>query len=262
MGISLEKYSIKNKGWKFERCFKLSANFLINFKVYENVFFWKKKITSCFLPSCFFKSRKNNIQRIKTLLLVLFFPVFINAQGYDSGGRYDALGWEARAEIGRQNIKDLKNGVLVVRLKSGSNKIKAYERIADSPEISLEKRKFFEKKMTEVKKEINLENENLIQAINEDYLFSDVLFLMDTCVFLLKEKKQSGYFLNESLEVDPVLSLNERPFLIAHYEASSLATNNGIEGLVVLGQNLKELVEAFSTLYWIVNHEKDNGKDI
>lgn len=198
---------------------------------------------------------------MKTIFFIFLFPMFLNAQGFDSGDEaYDKLGWEVRSEMGRQKIKDLREGMLVVRLKTGGNKIKAYERVVNSPSVSPEKRKLFEKRMAEAKKEIRSENNDLITAFDEDYSFSDVLFVADTAVHFLKEKKQSGYFLNKNMEVDPSLSLNEKPFLIAYYGASSLATSNGVEGIVIMGADFQELVDPFPHFTGLTTTRKAIGK--
>ena len=150
-----------------------------------------------------------------------------------------------RLAIGKEVINELKSGALIVRLRTGNNKIMAYERMTNSSSISESKKQFFEKKIAEAKDEIDSENKNLMQALNEEYEFSDVLFMPDTAVQKLIEGKQAGYFYNEQLEIDPSISLNEKPFYIAFYGPTSRATKTGEEGIVVLDRSFVELVEPF-----------------
>ena len=183
------------------------------------------------------------------ILTCFVFGIFISVssvgQGFDTGGVYDTLGFEARTELSKEAIIDLKNGVLVMRLKTGNNKLKAMSRVANSSEVDADDRKIFEERIANLKKEIQLENERLIQALKEEYKFTEVLFIADTSAHLLKEKKQSGYFLNEQLNIDPSISLNNQKFFVAYYGAVVSATKNGVDGLVVLDDNLNQLVDPF-----------------
>ena len=197
---------------------------------------------------------------IKLLLPFLFVPILGFGQGYDSGGAYDTLSAEARIEITKQAIKDLKNGVLVVRLKTGNSQLKALERVANSPSVSEEEKEKFKIKIVSLKKEIQLENESLIQSMKENYFFSEVLYIADTTVYLLKENNQHGYFLNEKMEVDKSISLNDKSYLIAYYGATASSTKSGVEGIVVLGRDFKELADPFPHFTGITTARKELGK--
>ncbi len=167
-------------------------------------------------------------------------PLLSLGQGFDSGEASDTLRREFPRDKSKRIIKDLKSGVLVIRLKTGNNKLKALERVANSPSVSNEDKEKFQMRIVETKKETKLENKHLMQAFKEDYFFSDVLYLFDTSIYLLKEKIQSGYFLNEDMEIDPNIYLGNTPFLIAFYGSSSIASH-GLEGLVVMDENFQEL---------------------
>ncbi len=182
---------------------------------------------------------------IKSLFFILAIPATLFGQGYDTGQVYDTLSYELRAEISQQAINDLKNGVLVVRLKTGNNKLRALQRVALSPDISPKEKEKFESKIAKHQEEIQEENDNLIESLRAHYTFSPILYLADTSIHLLKDGQQSGFFLNEKMETDPSLSLNERPYLVTYYGSTISPTKNGEEGLVILDQDLQELVEPF-----------------
>ena len=177
----------------------------------------------------------------------------------ESGEVSDTLKREFPRDKGKRLIKELKSGVLVVRLKTGNNKLKALERVANSPSVSNEDKGKFQMRIAEAKKETKLENEHLIQAFKEDYFFSEILYFFDTSVYLLKEKVQSGYFLNEDMEIDPNIHLGDTPFLIAFYGSSSIAAN-GLEGLVVMDENFQELGYPFPHFTGVRTIKKVLGK--
>ena len=79
------------------------------------------------------------------ILIYLFFafllmPVWLEAQGFDMGADFDTLGRNARFEMGINAMDDLKNGVLIVRLKTGNNKLKAMEKVVNSKSVSRSER--------------------------------------------------------------------------------------------------------------------------
>ena len=175
---------------------------------------------------------------------ILFLPVWLGAQGFDMGEVYDTLGKRARFEIGREAINDLKSGILVVRLKTGNNKLRAMEKVANSKSISPDEKNKFATRIEVLKIDIENENNWLRKSLNENYFFSEILYMPDTAVHLLKEGKKAGYFYNEKMEIDPTISL-DKPYLIAFYGPTSRATKTGEEGIVVLDKNFKELPEPF-----------------
>jgi hypothetical protein len=189
---------------------------------------------------------KIKMLRLLNAFFLLFWVTNISfAQTQTVLNNYDALSLEERTERSIKAINDLKDGVLVVRLKTGSNKIQTLQRVANSPDISEKERLRLESMMLNEAENISKENTWLHNAFTEKYNFSEVLYFFDTSSVLLKNGVQSGYFLNEKLEVDPSVSLNNRPFLVAFYGASSSAYKSSQEGLVVLDEHFIELSEPF-----------------
>ena len=196
----------------------------------------------------------------KLLFLFFFLPVLGFGQGDPPGVIYDTLGTEARTDMAKKAIKDLKNGVLVVRLKSGNSQMKAMERVANSPNVAAKDKERFELKMAALRKSIQAENERLIKSLQAHYLFSEVLYIMDTSIYLLKENIQNGYFLNEQMEVDTSISLRYRNYLVAYYGAPLSSQKNGMEGIVVLDRDLIEMTDPFPFFTGISTSRKELGK--
>ena len=181
------------------------------------------------------------LSHLLLFVVLLFFSDAIRAQ-QDAAGFHKARGPKEHAEAA---IADLKNGVLVIRLKTGNAQLQALRRVADSPHVSEKIRKKFEKKIVEKTRKIKEENEWLRESLKEEYDFSEILYIADTSAHLLKEGISSGYFLNENNRPDTSLSLHGRPYLVAFYGDSASPAKNGVEGLVVLDKNFKELSEPF-----------------
>ncbi|MEO1260130.1 MAG: hypothetical protein AAFZ15_15150 [Bacteroidota bacterium] len=182
---------------------------------------------------------------INLFFAFLFIPVWLGAQGFDMGTDFDTLGKNTRYEIGVNALDDLKDGILIMRLKTGSSKLKAMEKVVNSKNVSPSEKKRFSQKINESKKEIENENNWLRESLDSNYSFSQILYMPDTAVHLLKAGKQSGYFYNEQMEIDPDISINNRSYLLAFYGRTSRATKTGEEGIVVLDRNFKELIDPF-----------------
>ncbi len=177
--------------------------------------------------------------------LVSFSTTHLLGQGYDTGANYDILGTLNRQTIAQQAIKDLKKGVLVVRLKTGNSKIKAMQQVVSSQNVAEYDREKFEKKIVDYQREVRLENERLIQALRDHYSFSETIYMLDTSAIQLKNGVQEGYFLNENMKLDPGISLDGKPYLVLYYGNPISSRKSGVDGLVMLDSNLKELVEPF-----------------
>lgn len=195
------------------------------------------------------------------LVLCSMIPSIVWSQGYDTSSTYDTLGWDARSALSREAVKKLKDGVLIVRLKTGNSKMKAFQRLAESETISSEKRAVFQSKMDELAKEVQQQNEWLVEAMNKHYTFSEVLYIADTMVHHLKgESIPAGIFMNGQLEVNPNLSLQERAYLITFFGATKSTTKSGLGGMVVIDEAFKELVDPFPHFTGLTTARKSIGK--
>jgi len=187
--------------------------------------------------------------KMKNIILLLILSIVIQAhimgQGYDVGASYDTLGLNKRSQLAEQAINDLKNGVLVVRLKTGNNKLSALHRVANSQEVGAATQEKFKEKIAAYEQELRQENEWLVKALEENYTFSETVFLLDTSAYQLKNQVRSGIFLNNKMEVDPGISLEGRPFLVVYYGQALSSRKSGIDGVVVLDSNLNELYDPF-----------------
>lgn len=149
-------------------------------------------------------------------------------------------------------IEDLKEGVLVVRLKSNNRKINALqESIAKNPNDNDN----LKRQLKLAKAESKQEGKAIIQAFKAEYSFSEVVFMHDTASMALKKGQRKGLFLDEKLEKLPDLSLENR-FLCLLASGKSAS---GAEGFKILDATLEELPQPFpsfvrlNTLGYLMN---------
>lgn len=128
-------------------------------------------------------------RKISFIIIVLFFIVSnFYAQNVEefSSDREEAF----------YNIVTLKNGNLIIRLKSQDRKIMAYRAAGNKKFADKLERKLFE---------FNL---SMVNAFNENYNFSNVYYIYPDDYELVRNEIPSGYFLNENLEVDSSISIS------------------------------------------------------
>lgn len=161
---------------------------------------------------------------------------------------------------GIRQINRLKEGVLLVRLKTSQNKIKALEK------VGLKERAL---QTAEHQKQQNLK---IVNAFRKHYAFSEVQFFYSHNTKTVKEKNLKNIFLDDSLNIDSSIKIQEKPYLIAEYAQieqdtarfyshSELeivgnfqavmvdryegSTNFGFRALVIRNENFEQMVEPF-----------------
>ncbi len=106
--------------------------------------------------------------------------------------------------IATQQIRDLKNGALIVRLKTNDRSIAAY-RNSGRTELA--------DKLTEENK---IQNQKLLDAFKGFFDFCKVYFIYAKNTNALLQNQQN-IFLNDTLAIDTTIKLTEKHFLIAEY---------------------------------------------
>ncbi len=141
------------------------------------------------------------------------------------------------AMAARQQINDLKQGTLVVRLRTQQFKIDALNTI-DRPQTA--------KKITQQQRQINLQ---LVQDFKNNYTFSNqkTVFFYSTQTNDFKANNWQNLFLNDSLEADPNIKIDtSKPIFVA--EIAPIESQNqslGITALLIMDRNLMQLKPPF-----------------
>lgn len=179
--------------------------------------------------------------QIKITFIALFclgFTLIGNAQ-------VEELSRSERKAIARKAIQSLKNGTLVVRLKSKNNKIKKIEELLASNELKESTRARLRKELTSTIDQRNKYNTSLTNAFSNLYSFSNVYYMYDTASVSLKKGVKSGIFLDKNLELDPSIKIPEGDFFIVKTGTTNSTSTTGIQALVIMDKNLKDLSRPF-----------------
>ena len=154
------------------------------------------------------------------------------------------LAKQAALDSVRANIKLLKENTLVVRLKTGSNKIKAIKRQMGLPNTSETTRQKYQSMLDKTVAEVRLENQMLMNAFDSNYTFSRVVFMPDTLASKLKSGVKTGLFLNKNFEIDQSISIPGH-FFVAYYGESDYDDNTSVEGINIFDERFEPLKYPF-----------------
>ncbi len=159
------------------------------------------------------------------LSLILFFTPALEAQ--------IIKGKKNRAKA-EQAIMALKDGALVLRLKTKRNKIEKIQELLTKPDLNGNERKKLEKELETTIKERDEYNTATVAAFNNHYTFSAIYFMPDTSSVTLKKGQKSGIFYNDKLEIDPNVTITQDSFFIVYKGVLDTSTRTGMEALIIM----------------------------
>lgn len=159
--------------------------------------------------------------QISSLLIIMCFSFFGSAQ---------AVRVKKAPYAAYPAIKILKEGVLIVYLRTNHKKISVLQRLVkDHP-----KSKRYQKFLNEAIKDRNDLQKATIKAYDESYSFSSVLFMPDTCAKKLFAGKTSGIFVDETLKINKTLHLKkDQAYLVSFIGGTNTQTTTGKKALLV-----------------------------
>ena len=149
----------------------------------------------------------------KIVLVVVFILCFVSIQAqldekpYRPEDYKDPKQFEKfrkrRMVIAAWQINELKNGALIVKLKTNANQINAFNKHGE-PDKALEKTI-----------ETYIINKNIMMAYLDNFKFCKVYFIYSNSHDSLLKGARSGVFLDTTLKINPSITLNEKFYLIA-----------------------------------------------
>lgn len=182
------------------------------------------------------------MSRKKGLIFIVLICtcIHLNAQGNysENKSRTD------RKLLAIQQIHQLKEGTLILRLKSNAKKINELEQILAKETLKSKERKRFQKQLDKTVTSTNFINKELVRSFREHYDFSNYLIMYDTSMAKLENQK-SGFFLTDSLEVDPKLTLPDTNYFLIAVGTRNRGKGRGIEALLIMDKQSKVLVQPF-----------------
>lgn len=182
----------------------------------------------------------------QTLFTCLWFVAVFHGVSFCQNNSIDRDPRPVREARGDSAIQAIKQGVLIVRLASGSKKIEELNKLAAAGGISEARQKRLQEMAQSTREETDRTNRLLVGEFARQFDFSKVLFLYDTAVQYLKDGVQSGIFLDTALQADPAIRLDGAPYCIAYFgrEPNSPAGSK-VEGLLTLDRDFQPLESPF-----------------
>lgn len=180
--------------------------------------------------------KKVQIKIALIALLSLFFMKILTAQ-------VDVA--TDRKAIAAQSITALKNGTLILRLKSKNNKLTKLQEILDKGGLDSSRKAKIKKEIKSTIEERDAFNSSLVNAFEEYYSFSKIYYMYDTASVALRDGAKRGIFLNKGLEPDPQIKIPLGRFFVIKAGTTDGASTTGIAALVMMDENLKDLNRPF-----------------
>ncbi len=168
----------------------------------------------------------------KRLFLFLFlfsFGLVIPANSQTTGGILD------KSTV-LEKIRDLRGGVLIVRLESDRRKIEALEHLASAPGLSQKERQRIEGQLLEAREEAAVNTTSYVEAFRDNYDYSEVVFMYDYQTKAYQDGEIT--FFDDSFNEVPGTSVLSRPHLIL---SEGISENNGARMLEFLSEDLEPL---------------------
>lgn len=156
---------------------------------------------------------------------------------------------ELRFKVAKAQINQLKNGgALLVRLKTNTSKI---SKLKTSGNLDL---------ATQVERETQLTNKNIIRAYTKNFHFCPVFFFYSDYSDSVKHNKLNGIFIDSNLVINPSIVCNASFYLIAEqgfiYESSlGIVSENQAPKAIERGYPTKEVSIVIKNKYFIQLHK-------
>ena len=169
------------------------------------------------------------------------------------------LPFKERRAMAEEHIKNLKNGVLVVRLPSQQNKIETLQTLIDGGNLDKKTEAKLQGRLDGTKAKTASFNKSIITAFQEQYNFSDFLFMMDTAATQLKEGVRQGIFLDKNLELDQEAAIVDSSVYVLRFGSTYSGRGQNIEAAVITDSNLEDLLPPFPYYVRINNFDAIMG---
>ncbi len=126
-----------------------------------------------------------------------------------------------KKEFAFNSIKELKEGALVVRLKTNHRKIKQLENTLKSSKLKKNQRKRYQAMLDGTIKTRDDFNNAISDMFMDSFSFCSVYLMYDSCSRALKNGVRSGIFLGPDKTASPSIQLKEKHVFIINYKKSS-----------------------------------------
>ena len=190
---------------------------------------------------------------MKLINVILFLVLFLFSNAVYNQALPDPINREAenfspnqRKMQARQHIKSLKNGVLIVRLKTNDKALKKLERILNNPATKEKnKQRIRERTMPDLKASAETLNNKLIRAFAEGYDFSALYFMPDTCTNALQNKLPLTCLTDANDNVVSGEAIQDKTIFLADFSELENDKTSRIKGLMISNKESERLMPPF-----------------
>lgn len=155
------------------------------------------------------------------------------------------LSYSERKAIAHEAIKELKEGTLVLRLKSKQTKLVALNDLLAKEGLSAKERNNIEKRIETTISERDAYNKSLVDAFEDKFTFAEVYYMYDTASIALKSGVREGIFLNNNLQLDPSIIIPEGAFFVAKTGTTNSTSTTGVEAVIIMDGQFNDLQRPF-----------------
>ena len=184
------------------------------------------------------------------LFLVFLCRIGVGQQTtqFNSIENFDQI--ETKEEIAAQHLQNLKNGILIVRLRSDQKKIEKLKEFIDKANQPSTKAKY-EKMLDEVTNKQLKDERDIINAMKQNYSWSDFVFMYDYQTPNFTDGRVT-FFSDEDQKVT-LESLGPRDFYIL---SAGLSDANGTDVIEILDNSLNPIPHPFPGTVSITGFQK------
>lgn len=153
--------------------------------------------------------------------------------------------FDVKKQRSQEAIKALKEGVLVVRLPSKRNKIKALKEVLMDKTIDVSYKRRTKKLLDKTIEERDTYGKEMIAAFEEYYNFSKYLFIYDTAANHLVKGDFENIFLDKDLQPLANTTLENENYYVLRNGTTDPSNTAGVEALVVADADNVDLEKPF-----------------
>lgn len=153
--------------------------------------------------------------------LILLLGILLGYSTISNAQRDDIPLQSERRAFAEKSIHQLKDGAMVVRLKTNHRKISMLKATLRSSKITAKQRKRHEKILGNTIATRDAINRAIMDMFLDSFSFCPVYVMYDTSSRALARGVRKGIFLNQDYEVDPTVELKEPHVFLANYRKQS-----------------------------------------
>lgn len=156
---------------------------------------------------------------MKYLLLILLGIGYLH---HATAQRPDMVLPKEKRALAEQSIKDLKEGILVVRLQTNHRKIQALENTINSSQIKPNQKKRYEQILAVTLQKRDEFNVAISEMFIDSFGFCPVYVMYDTSTKVLQSGATNGIFINQQRELDSTITIPaDVPIFMVNYRVKS-----------------------------------------